>query len=157
MGGLRSAALDAVVEARAPYKPDAALSAARSFADRAPVDAAVERELTASQFVQMEPMAVHSRLLEEPQEHSPLAVPHAGLPEWQEQSAVPQLSLGSLVWAALPELVDAASQQLATLALELPALRPGAQPALLLEPAEALRDAAEQDAESEQLPAAAFR
>ena len=157
MDGLRSAALDAVVEARAPYKLDADLSAARSFSGPEPVDAAVELELPASQFVRLELTAAHSRLLEELLGHSPVAVPHAGLPVLLEWPAGPQLSWDSLVWAALPELVDAASQHLATLALELPALRPGAQPALLLEPAEALRDAAEQDAESEQLPAAAFR
>lgn len=57
----------------------------------------------------------------------------------------------------MPELVDAASQRLVEQELELPASRPEAQLALLLEPAEALRDAAEQEAQPAQLPAAAFR
>ena len=55
----------------------------------------------------------------------------------------------------MPELLDAASSRLAALEPELPVLQPGVQPALFLEPVE-LRGAAEQEAEPEQLPAAAF-
>ena len=60
------------------------------------------------------------------------------------------------VWAALPELVDAASQQLVEQQLELPASRPEAQLALFPEPV-AVQDEVEREAELEQLPAAAFR
>lgn len=81
--GLQSAVPDAAVEALAPYKPDAGPSAARSFADRAPADAAVELELPAGRFVRLELMA-HSRLAAELQEHSPPAVRHAGLRELLE-------------------------------------------------------------------------
>ena len=82
--GLRSAVLGAAVEARAPYKPGAGPSAARSFAGREPADAAVELELQGARLVRPELTAAHSRLLEEPQEHSPRAAPHAGLPELLE-------------------------------------------------------------------------
>ncbi len=83
--GLRSAVLAAAVEVRALYKPDAALSAARSFSGREPVDAAAELELLAARFVRLERIAAHSRLAAELQEHSPPAVRHAGLPVLLEQ------------------------------------------------------------------------
>lgn len=143
------------MEARAPCKPDAALSAARSFAGQEAVDAEVELELRGARFVQLEQTAAHSRPPEEPQEHSPPAVPHAGLPELLEQSAAQQLSRGLRVWAALPGLPGAVSPRLVAREPELPVLQPGAQPALLLEPAERLRDAVAREAAP--LPAAAFR
>jgi hypothetical protein len=84
--GLRSAVLDAAEEAQGLYKPDAGLSAARSFADREPVmDAAAELELPAARFVRLELIAAHSRLAAELPEHSPPAVRHAGLPVLLEQ------------------------------------------------------------------------
>ena len=151
---MRSAVPGAAVVEQELCKPDAALSAARSFAGRELADAAVELELPGARLVRLELMAAHSRLPEAQQEHSPPAVPHAGLPALQEPLAAQQLSRGLPVAAALPELPGAVSSRLAARELETSALRPEAQLALLLEQAEELRDAVAREAA--QLPAAAF-
>lgn len=152
--GWQSAVLDAAVEVPELCKPDAALSAARSFSGRELEDAEAELELLDAQPVRLELTAAHSRPAAAPQEHSPRAVPLAEQAVLPESLAAQQLWLGLPVWAALPGLPGAALQQLAA-EPELPALQPGVRPALLLAPVE-LRDGVERQAEAEQLSVAAY-
>ena len=154
--GWQSAVRAEAAAAQALYKPAAVQFAEQSSADQALEVAGVALELPAARLAQLAPRAAHSLQVEEPQEDSPLAAPRAELLVLLESLAAQQLWLGSPVWVALPEPPDAESPLLMARELELPALRPGEQPALLLEPG-ALRDAVEQEAEPEQLPVAAFR
>ena len=152
--GWQSAVLDAAVEVPELCKPDAALSAARSFSGRELEDAEAELELLDAQLVRLELTAAHSLPAAGPQEHSPPAVPLAEQAVLLESLAEQQLWLGLPAWAVLPGLPDAALQQLAA-EPEPPALRPQAQPALLPEPEELL-GAAEREPEAELLPVAAY-